>query len=237
MKRMSANAGFTLLELLVAMAVTALVGVLAWQFLDSALRVSAQSEALLEDVNALEQFWYLLDMDLQQSRGSFRFADDEERTRLFAGSDFVGGESLQHFAGELPIAAGEQPWLLLLRDLGQHPLQPKRPGLQRVLYSLRDGALWRTTWVERHLGVAPEAVSRRVLVEKLEGLALHFLAASDTGPDASWTAAWPPQQGDGLNEAAPETAGPISSLPRALTLTLHTEALGDVERIFGLPGA
>lgn len=235
MKRMSANVGFTLLELLVAMAVTALVGVLAWQFLDSALRVSAQSEALLEDVNALEQFWYLLDMDLQQSRGSFRFADDEEPAGLFASSDFVGGESLQHFAAELPIAAGEQPWLLLLRDVGQHPLQPKRPGLQRVLYSLRDGALWRTTWVERHLGVAPEAVSRRMLVDGLEGLALHFLAASGTG--ASWTAAWPSEQGAGFDEAAPETAGPISSLPRALTLTLHTEALGDVERIFALPGA
>jgi prepilin-type N-terminal cleavage/methylation domain-containing protein len=151
MKRMSANVGFTLLELLVAMAVTALVGVLAWQFLDSALRVSAQSEALLEDVNALEQFWYLLDMDLQQSRGSFRFADDEEPAGLFASSDFVGGESLQHFAAELPIAAGEQPWLLLLRDVGQHPLQPKRPGLQ--------SAGWRA--VAYDLGGAPPGCRAR----------------------------------------------------------------------------
>ncbi|HHX83406.1 MAG TPA: prepilin-type N-terminal cleavage/methylation domain-containing protein, partial [Pseudomonadaceae bacterium] len=226
MKRISANAGFTLLELLVAMAVTALVGVLAWQFLDSALRVSAQNEALLEDVNALEQFWHLLDMDLQQSRGSFSFADDETPGGPFASNDFVGGEALLPVAEQLPIESGEQPWLLLLRDVGQHPLQPRRPALQRVLYSLRDGALWRTTWVERHLGGAPERVSRRVLVEGLEGLALHFLAAGDMGSGATWTAAWPLEQNSGFGEAASETAGPITSLPRALSLTLHTEALG-----------
>ena len=75
MNRRLHTGGFTLLELLLALSVTAGIAVLAWQFIDGAIRASEQGAGVLREVDELERFWQAVDMDLQHSRAPFLVAD------------------------------------------------------------------------------------------------------------------------------------------------------------------
>lgn len=236
MSRSLAQAGFTLLELLVALAVTAGIAVLSWQFIDGAIRASTRGGDVLREVDALERFWQAFDMDLQQSRVPVVVSEDVDVAAATglqpAALEFAGGDDLSGRPLALPVNGTARPWLFLLRESGEHPGQPMRVGLQRVLYSLEEGRLLRQSWPERHLQAAPEQTVVRELANGIDTIRVRFLAPSAR----DWSDTWPP-----LDTALPESStpdtGPLASLPLAISLTLHTEALGDVERLFVLPGS
>jgi general secretion pathway protein J len=56
--------GFTLLELLIAIAIFSVVGVLAHGGLQAVLRAHERTEAVVADLDALRRTWLLLDQDL-----------------------------------------------------------------------------------------------------------------------------------------------------------------------------
>lgn len=225
MKRSCHQAGLTLLEMLIAMAITAVVAAMAYGFLSSA-RVAKESidEALLT-VNSLETVFQLLATDLHH-------VVDRELPATAAGLGsvepapaFIGGEVSR---GAANVLLGDYI-IRLVRDGWANPLQQQRSDLQRVGYRWIDGELWRDYWPERNQPLDAPPAGTRLLIEDLEEVRIRFLPATARElRDTAWLEYWPPEGSD-------QNAN-TSNLPLAVELTLTLEDGGDVQRIFSLPG-
>ena len=111
--------GFTLLELLVAVALMAILAVLSWRGLDSIIRSRSNISAASSDLSSLVVAFSQMDDDLRRSWP----------VRLLGVAQPAIG-----FARE---NTNEEYALVLLRESGQVP------GLQRVTYRLHNGTLER----------------------------------------------------------------------------------------------
>jgi general secretion pathway protein J len=171
MRRIRTIQGFTLLELLVAMSIFALVSTIAYGGLIQVL----QSRDRLE---AERQFWRSLSLTywyLQQDLGHAR-----ERTVRD-----VDGNPLPALRGQAvdPRALGE-PSLEFTR--GGLPVlsDAVRGDLQRVAYRLSEGVLYRLTWPS--LDRAPQSKPVEApLLQDVETLSLRFFSAN------VWSGQWP----------------------------------------------
>ena len=168
--------GFTLLELMVAIAIFAVLSVLAYGGLRHLLKLeegirnaSAQAERIRFAVLMLEQ-----DLEAAAPR-SVRDALGEREPALRAGLD-----------GEL---------LALTRAVA---LVPGEAGvaLRRVRYRLENGALYRDTWAELDRTPATPLASRRV-VGGVAGVRLRFVDGDQ------WREFWPVQDGSAGLDSVP----------------------------------
>lgn len=163
-------AGFTLLELLVAMAVFAIIGALALGGLNNIITQDSRARTQLERLASLQRAVRLLSNDLGSIQP--RFVRDE-----------LGD------GGELPLLAdGRGDFLLRLSRGGwRNPAGlPYRGTLQRVQYRLEDGKLYREYWpvMDHVLGMEPR---RSVLIDQVRELRLEYLDETD-----EWSRQWPP---------------------------------------------
>lgn len=165
--------GFTLLEVLVAVAVFAVFSTLAYgslsRLLDSRERVEAE-----------RAFWRELALAFTQME------DDLSAARTRTVRD-VYGNPLPAFRGQ-PVdsrALGEPP--LAFTRGGVFVLgEGTRPDLARVGYRLQDGVLQRLNWpaLDQPAQVQPQAAA---LVEQVTELRLRYYA-----PAGGWVDVWPP---------------------------------------------
>ena len=163
--------GFTLLELLVAMAIFAIVGALA---LTGYTQLQRQSE--------------IVEQRLARTR-------DVQRTVQLVANDIeqIEPRPIREPIGEtvLPaVSAGLDPsYLLSLTRAGySNTAGVQRPTLQRVGYRLENGELWRDTWpaLDRTIAVEP---ARRKLLTGVRSVTFRFL-----DPSRSWVDRWPETQ-------------------------------------------
>lgn len=161
-------AGFTLLELLVAMAVFAVLAVMAYQGLSAVLTTRAAVERQADRLRELQTAWLLIGRDLQQT--SPRWIRDE------LGSELV------------PIKGGESfiPLLEFTRAGYRNPAGLPRSSLERVAYQVKLNELSRWRWrvLDRTQDSQPVA---RVVLTGINRVALRFLDAS-----REWQPTWPP---------------------------------------------
>ena len=135
-----------------------------------------------------------------------------------------------------PEAAGSNyllglNFLLFARDGWPNPLQQPRSDLQRVSYRFEEGRIWRDYWPERNQALDDEPIGTRLLMQHIETIHVRFLpATADKVVGGPWQDVWPP------TDSQYQQQGPWL-LPAAVEVTLNTEAFGDVQRIFVLPGA
>ncbi|GFZ78186.1 type II secretion system protein GspJ [Pseudohongiella nitratireducens] len=242
--------GFTLIELLIAMSLTALIGVLAVRFLGAAMDAEARSATLLEDVNAVEQVWQLLASDLEQiamhtlnqpAVGNDVFAalvSEQSSPAL------VGGPGRR---AVLDQATGLTGGLLLFNRHGwDNPLQEARSEVQRVLYRLADNTLIRDYWQENNQRYSAPPEGSLHLLSSVRDIEIQFLPALPDGNSAlNWRSDWPAadmstvtksDQDSVSEEEAGDAPQILDARPRAVAITLETEALGRVQRLFALPG-
>ncbi len=165
--------GFTLLELIVAIAIFALISAMTYpsliHILDMGDQVERQNARLAEVQKAIA----LIGRDLRQ------IVDRPVR-------DAYGG-TLRAVAG----GTGAIPPLELTRTGWRNPVGWNRSHLQRVAYLLVDGDLIRQSWtvLDRSTdSVAAEAV----VLEGVEALELRFM-----GADRQWHEFWPPADAEG----------------------------------------
>lgn len=191
MARPSVERGFTLLELIVAIAIFALVSVIAFSGLQTTLTtrdlVQAQAERLIE----LQRAFMLMQQDISQAtdRGiRDRFGD-------VRGPMLLEVDGLEWTRGGAPNPAGLP-----------------RSALQRVGYTLEDGALLRRQWQALDQPYDP-VVRSRALLQDVEALEFRFLS-----DDKQWLETWPPAGTGGL--------------PRAIEVRLRLTDLGEVHRMF-----
>jgi general secretion pathway protein J len=165
--------GFTLLELLVALAVLALLGALGYRGLDSVLDAESRLQAESRRWDDVSLLFSQLSEDLAMAvERSAR--DDADRASPALLLRDAGGDA----------ASADDAQLMVMRlGIGEGAATQSAP--RRVGYRLRDGALEYLVWPAPDS--APGAVPTSYAV--LENVADLQLQALDF--DGRWTTAWP----------------------------------------------
>lgn len=227
--------GFSLLELLVAMAVTVVIALMAYQFIDSAVAVSGRSEQMLSEVETLERFWQVLEADLQHSVAVPKPAAHSGQQGVVTAFEFSGGGALLTASAQVALEPDTgTPLLRLTRDGWANPLQQARSNLQRVVYTWRDGEVLRLAWPERNQAPGQEPATRQLLLEGAQAIHLRFFPATGQQPQRGWVDDWPPPA---LAGAPPQDETDLPPpLPLAVAVAVDMAGLGEVERLFTLSG-
>lgn len=198
------NGGFTLLELLVAIGIFALVSAMAYGGLIQVLNTRDRVEAERLFWRTMALTFRKLDEDLAQARLRPVRAEDGSSLPSFAGQPAdvraLGAPSLEFTRGGVPVFG-----------------TGARSDLQRVGYRLNEGRLSRLTWPS--LDRAPQAKpDDTVLVRDVEELRTRFLDDKN-----QWVDAWPVKTPAGAYQDA---------LPRAVEITVRFKDHGEYTRTF-----
>ncbi|MBL8259274.1 MAG: type II secretion system minor pseudopilin GspJ [Candidatus Competibacteraceae bacterium] len=198
--------GFTLLELLVALAVFAIMATAAYSGLSNVLATRTALEAQSRRLAAVQLAVFRLEQDIEQAAP--RAIRDE-----------YGDFQTALLGGEL---ATDQ--LVLTRAGWDNPLGQPRANLQRVAYRFRDGRLWRLYWDVLDRGGLSEP-RETLLLDRVRDFRVRFLQAKN------WLKAWPPLASD-----EEQTRKNREALPRAIEISLTLEDWGEITRLLPLPG-
>tara|TARA_B110000503_G_scaffold114377_1_gene171867 strand:- start:706 stop:1362 length:657 start_codon:yes stop_codon:yes gene_type:complete len=211
----SKSDGFTLLEVLIAMAITAFVAITGYTTLSTVIIGvdSQRSEAVrLHEVN---RALTLISRDIRQLVN--RPVRDEFGQLE---SSLTGGDLARE--------------MLSLTHAGWHnTVSAPRSGLQRVSYRLEDGRLQRLSWpvLDRSSAIDPQVVELLSGVEFVELLFLPALSELNIGRGVDidrrqWQSSW-----------VSDVTRPNATVnpPAALELILSLEDWGEVHRIYALP--
>ncbi len=168
------GAGFTLLELLVALAIFAVLAAIAYSALNQVTATRHYLEAKTARLNALQLVFSVLERDIEQG---------------------VAREVRDEFGDTEPAVKGGGAGTQLLsvtRNGWRNPLDLPRSHLQRVAYVFADNKFVRQSWpvLDRGPGVTPYT---EVMLEDVKAVELRFL-----DQDRAWQAFWPVP-----NQAAP----------------------------------
>lgn len=199
--------GFTLIEVLLAMAITALVAVMAYSGLSAATGAAERHGEMVQRIGELQTGVSWLVRDLRQSIDR----------PILDGS------------GELrPAIIGTElrDELLELTHTGwDNPRGQRRAAVQRVRYRLDpDGNLWRDHWLTLDRLDDEEQLQEVKLLTGVTSFKLQFLQRKkdDTSPlGGEWVDTWPVDRGD-------------TTLPAAVQFDLELEGIGLVHRVVGL---
>ncbi len=160
--------GFTLLELLVALAIFALLSALGYTGLQSLLRTQAATSERSRDFAQLTRALVLLQNDVEQALA--RPIRDNQ------------GDAVVPLLAD----AGTNPTLELTREGWLNLSLGETPMLQRIGYRIDGERLIRRSWPV--LDRAPDTTPREtVALENVKSMRLRFL---DT--NGSWQPSWPP---------------------------------------------
>jgi general secretion pathway protein J len=162
------QAGFTLIEILIAVAVFGLMATMAYSGLNSSINVSREAEQRAEQLHRLQMALTLIQRDItqisvQQSRDEF---GDMQPPLLMDNK----GERLLEFS----------------RTGWRNPANQIRSTLQRVGYAYEEGKLYREYWAHFHRGPNEKPV-RALLAEGIADITFEFL-----DPAMQWQQQWPP---------------------------------------------
>jgi general secretion pathway protein J len=200
------HAGFTLLEVLIAVAIFAIVSTMALGGYNELIRQSERINANMTRMRAVQTAVHRMVQD---------FAELEPRpVREPLGS------------APLPVLRAEERSTLLAemtRAGWSNPAGVPRPTLQRVAYRFEDNKLQRDYWLalDRTLAATPVTV---MLLDQVSSVSLRFLSA-----DRVWSDQWPANSGSG--SAASPYLRPI-----AVEITLELEDMGILKRLVEIPG-
>ena len=204
---MRRQAGFTLLEMVVAVGIFALMSALAYGGLNSALNTRAHADTQADRLAQLQKAMLIISRDIEQAIERpvrDNYADEQPP---FSGGGF--GSSILEFS----------------RTGRANPMGQQRSHLQRVGYAVMEDQLLRQAWpvVDRSLDSEP---FEAVVLEGVAGVDLRFM-----DKDREWQTQWPLD-----NLGLPPNQTP-PAMPRAVEITLDLEDWGRVRRIFEVVGS
>lgn len=202
-------AGFTLLELLIAIALFALLGLATYRMLESVLRSDEVVRAQEGQLRQLGRAVWRLEQDLIQAvpRPVRDGYGDEQNAMIGQLSSFEGGAALE-----------------LTRSGWRNPTGLLRSNLQRVRWRLNDGSLERLYWLVLDRDLDSEPRVQRVLDDVTE-LRLRYLDAEN-----SWHEEWPPFD---FGRGNPEEQA--RRLPVAVEVSFDHLRYGTITRLLRLP--
>lgn len=161
--------GFTLIELVVALAIFAAMMVIAQQFLSGALRNREQLQESALKLDAMQRTLVFLTMDMEQ---------------------LVARPVRDSFGDLQPAVVGTDQRVAVTRLGWANPFDlRKRSRMQRVDWSLEEGQLIRSYLPVLDAGTGTTA-ERTVLLENVKSLDIRYLEKTADG--WQWAEAWPP---------------------------------------------
>lgn len=214
---MKKQRGFTLIEVLVAMAITAIAAVIAYAGLDSAIRLSASAEEEMDRLQKLSRALDVMGRDFRQIV--------PRKVRSESGYDFLQALTFQESASPL-VEFSRNGWT------NPQPERFQRSHLQRVAYHLDQEKLIRYSWpvMDRY---ADTKMQEAVVLEKVKKFSLRALVSNPQAANGvvnfsqtTWVDSWPPSTGN--------SNAPTSVLPVALEITIEMEGWGTIRRLVEL---
>ncbi|MFN8604460.1 MAG: type II secretion system minor pseudopilin GspJ [Candidatus Binatia bacterium] len=163
--------GFTLLELLVAMAIFAIVGVMALTGYTQLERQSETVEQRLARTRDIQTAVQAISSDIEQ----------------------MEPRPIRSPIGDTPIpavvAGGDPGYVIAFTRAGwSNTAGVQRPTEQRVAYRLEGGELWRDSWPVLDRSMAVEPVKRKLL-SNVRSVTVRLM-----DPARSWVDHWPENQ-------------------------------------------
>jgi general secretion pathway protein J len=220
-----ASRGFTLVELLVALFITAIIFVLGYGGLNQGLHDRDAIASSQARINAIQTTMRLFAQDFVQ------LTPRQVRDPLGTGWDPPLLASTQTSG----TAQGTQ-LVVLTRGGWANPAGIQRSQLQRVRWVLEKDALRREHWRVLDALLASEPV-KRPLLDHVRAVKLRFMSPArvwqDEWPGATSVAAPPPPPPLASGAVLPPQPAPM---PLAVEITLDLEDWGTITRIFEVPG-
>lgn len=203
--------GFTLVELLVALFITAIMFAMGYAAINQGLNEREALRARQDRLSAVQNAMRILAQDFVQ------VAPRPVREPV--------GDGMQP---ALVGSAESQPLVVFTRAGWANPAGIQRPALQRVAYVLEDGTLRRLHWrvLDPTLSNTPV---RRDLLDRVRSVRFRYM-----DPTRQWRDQWPPQSNVplGTNPAAPGGLDPrLRMRPIAVEIVLELEDWGEIVRI------
>lgn len=215
----NAPRGFTLLEVLLAMAITALVAVMAYAGLNTAITAADHHGDQARRLGALQTTltWFARDVRSVVDRGID--GADYREPALWGGEEPVFDSA---FRGE------SRDNLLVLTRVGwDNPRGLRRGAIQRVRYRLdAENILWRDHWLVLDRIDDEDNVQSVKLLGGVKTVTVSFLDGESGNSQleelgGEWMPSWPMIKSDDL-------------LPLAVKLELDVEGVGTIARIVGV---
>jgi general secretion pathway protein J len=156
--------GFTLIEILVAMAIFTLIGLASTGLLTTVIDSNSLSQERFEKLQLLQRAMVTIERDIQQAVSRPVRANGEKQEIVMAGGEVDGSDD----DGIGFVRGGwHNPQLMLPRST-----------LQYVAYRLRDNKLERlySNYVDNVIGYEPKV---RVLLENIESFKVEFLSGNN----------------------------------------------------------
>jgi general secretion pathway protein J len=212
----SEQIGFTLIEVLIALSITAFVATIAYASLSSVISGVESTRAAATQTYELDRALVFISRDLRQ---------------------VVARPVMDEFGQREPALTGgtlARYTLSFTRNGWHNPKQLTRSNLQRVNYLVEEGALWRESFfVLDRLG---DSQSQRVkLLDGVEELTVAFIGSVDevdtqndgkTLDTRNWAENWV------VDSSA---AGVVLPPPAAIEVRLQLEGWGELSRLYELP--
>ena len=168
------SAGFTLLEVLVAIMIFAIMSVVAYRGLDQVLQAR-------ERLTAITTQWRELSLLLGQLGQNFAMVTSYVPAR-------EDGQPEPVFLAKAKPTDAEET-LLSMHVMGDPAKPAPASALHRVAYRLRDGHVEFLLWPAANSGQAQPEPQVLTLAEHVEEFRLRYL-----GPDGNWRDDWPGDQ-------------------------------------------
>ena len=215
---MNRSHGFTLLELMIAIMMFAMISTAAYKLFESVSRAQQVTDGILERLDVQQRAQLVIEKDLFQLAA--RSIRDEFGDRQPA----------------LRAPASEGALLAFTRSGWRNPLNEIRSDLQRVRYEIAEGKLIRSYW--QMLDRAPDPVQiRQVLMDQVQRVRLRFMDEKK-----NWRNTWPPekaelagrmqaQQQAKVGAAAEESQDNSALMPVAIELTVQHPDFGTMTTI------
>jgi general secretion pathway protein J len=219
--------GFTLIEMVIAVALSALVAAMAYESFDGASRNAARTREVLDGVNKLDKAWQLIGQDMRNivplnaelPNPQVRFEAASQKTK--------GKDTFQ-----VVMVFARRGWV--------NPLGRMRSDLQQVNYRVAEGKLWRDYLPERNLPLENIDFERdsfhQLLLGDVIDVQVRFLSEAQIKANGksvlegneysnAWEPTWPP-----INNGAGGSAMPV-----ALEISIELEGVGRSARLFEIP--
>lgn len=171
--------GFTLVEILIAMALFAVISVITYATLTSAINVSNHTSDVAKRLADIQRVLMLMERDLIQMAPRPVIDEYGEEQPAFLITD-LSTEGFEFTRGGY-----------------QNPARLNRSLLKRVAYEIRNDELYRRTWevLDRATQTEPEFE---------ESLMKGVTRFEITAYDDKWVEKWPPERSDTQQEAGPD---------------------------------
>ena len=206
-------AGFTLLEVLIAVAIFVIVGTLAMSGYNELYRQSTRLGESMARIRAVQNTMQRMAQD---------FMELEPRPVREPLGDGLQPALRADARTELLAEFTHSGW--------SNPAGVPRPTLQRVAYQIEDNKLRRNYWVMLDRTLTSEPVST-VMIDRVRSARLRFMDSN-----RNWQEQWPPANGSAVAGVPNASVDALSLRPIAVEITLDLEDWGVLTRLVEVSG-